>query len=775
MHRNSEAWGVVFFFTGLWILIALISHHTGGNDNILGRVFGTALANGMVLLFGVIPGFIIPLLIITLSIPVFKGEELPFRELFYGVVFLFQLCILLSINRLPAAASESLFPVDSNAAGSSIVYLLSKIFGPHVFGPYLILFLTVTLTIVSALKIELKTVWNLISGFTVKLYRYISRICSSVSSRLGRLKKSEDPEESSETSSEGQSEPSNETEETDSPEQGYHSEEDKTEEEKNGEDETHHPDTVDQEIKIHYTDPEAGSEPSETEPSTEETHAPEQIVKPKGKPGKYRLPSYEILEDTPEQDKTVAEAALKERSSILEKTLENFGVEGKVVNISPGPIVTRYEIELAPGVKISKVVNLSDDIAMAAGGKKIRIQAPIPGKSAIGIELPNEEMQTVFFKDLLKSKNFKKTKAKLPIIIGRTISGAPFSTDISKMPHLLIAGQTGAGKSVGLNCFISSMLMTRRPEELRLILIDPKKVEMADYEGIPHLMAPVVTEAREAVNALKWAVKEMEERYRTLATVHARNIDSFNEKIDNKEIDNQDVLEKVNNKRLPYIVIIVDELADLMMTASKEVEEQIQRIAQLARAVGIHLVVATQRPSVDIITGPIKANLTSRIAFRTIQSTDSRTILGSVGAEKLLGQGDMLFLRSGAPDIERYHGAFISEKDVQSIANSIRSQGYEIEKKEGFSEDPEGDSGGNGISDSGEQDDKFFEAARLIVNAGVGSTSLIQRRLKLGYARAGRVMDELHDAGIVGPPLGSKPREVLLKPEALEQMIQDMT
>ena len=315
---------------------------------------------------------------------------------------------------------------------------------------------------------------------------------------------------------------------------------------------------------------------------------------------------------------------------VLEKPFSISGLRERW-SLSAPPVVTRYEIELAPGIKVSRVVNLHDDISMAVCGQRIRIEAPIPGKSAVGIELPNSARQIVHFKHILSSDAFRKSKAKLPAVIGTNISGAPYVTDITKMPHVLFAGQTGSGKSVCINSIICSLLMTKKPEELRLIMIDPKKVELAFYEGTPHLMSPVVTESKEAVKALQWGVIEMERRYKMLAKVGARNIDSFNTRLESGKLNG--ILSEQDNKPLPFIVILVDELADLMMTASKDVEGLIQRIAQLARAVGIHLIVATQRPSVDIITGPIKANLTSRIAFRTIQSTDSRTILGHVGAE----------------------------------------------------------------------------------------------------------------------------------------------
>ena len=495
------------------------------------------------------------------------------------------------------------------------------------------------------------------------------------------------------------------------------------------------------------------------------------MAKPTAPIKPYEIPDPSVLPDPPALSSMVDKDGIERNSMTLEKTLMNFGVEGKVGFVSPGPVVTRYEIELAPGIKVSRVVNLHDDISMAVNGQRIRIEAPIPGKSAVGIELPNAERQIVHFKHILMADAFRKSKAKLPVIIGTNISGAPYVTDITKMPHVLIAGQTGSGKSVCINSVICSLLMTKKPEELRLIMIDPKKVELAFYENIPHLMSPVVTESKEAVKALQWGVLEMERRYRMLAKVGARNIDSFNSRVETGKLAG--ILLEDDNKPLPFIVIIVDELADLMMTASKDVEGLIQRIAQLARAVGIHLIVATQRPSVDIITGPIKANLTSRIAFRTIQSTDSRTILGHVGAEKLLGMGDMLFLRNGAPEIERFHGAFISEEDVEKIVAEIRKQKVEIERIESFMDEIDGVPGDDAGSsfDDGDRDELFEEAARTIVSIGQGSTSLLQRRMKIGYARAGRLMDELERAGFVGPPDGSKAREVLVKPDELDELL----
>jgi len=524
----------------------------------------------------------------------------------------------------------------------------------------------------------------------------------------------------------------------------------------------------------HAEEPE-GDEPDEndTDEAEETSGGDFKPTQPKRPVKPYRVPSADILSEPPAESSEIDRAMLEEHSTTLERTLLNFGVEGKVVNVSPGPVINRYEIELAPGIKVSKIVNLQDDISLAVGGLRIRIQAPIPGKSAVGIELPNPQREIVHFKHVLLADAGRRAKVKLPVVIGKGISGAPFVTDINRMPHLLIAGQTGSGKSVCINSLICSLLMTRTPEELRMILVDPKKVELAVYDGIPHLMSPVVTESKEAVKALQWGVAEMERRYRVLSKVGARDIESFNNRIRQEKVP-EGALTESDNKVLPFIVIIVDELADLMMTASRDVETLIMRIAQLARAVGIHLIVATQRPSVDIITGPIKANLTSRISFRTIQSTDSRTILGHVGAEKLLGMGDMLFLRNGAPDIERYHGAFISEEDVEKLVGFIRGQYVEVEKIESFEQATAaagGTSAVKGSDDGDDRDELFGEAAKVVVGLGQGSTSLLQRRMKIGYARAGRLMDELEREGIVGPQEGSKTREVLVRPDELELLL----
>lgn len=802
-RTGQELWGVIFFASGLLILISLVSYLINPTFNILGPWLGTHLSKGLVFLFGIIPSLLFPAAIIYLGIIIFKGIEMSLRNTLFLGLFILEMCILLAIHNLPIITQENFFPPQNNVIGNLFTFLLHYVFGAQRFGPYFLFIFALLITIVFMFNINIRDVIQIIitsisrslsyfSQKTVTLFNRPVQVDQSnneaiVSQAVAVDKKGDMPKKA--RAAEGQAEPQSEEEETDESAQALEEELAAFRAKKNdpitiltSDKQAEEVEVLEEEVEEEEADIKnvAAIDPSLLNTEADEDEfckvptLEKERKKQKGPLKPYIIPDADILPDPPPTANIIDRQAFEENSRILERTLLNFGVEGKVVNISPGPVVTRYEIELAPGIKISKVTGLHDDISMAVGGQKIRIEAPIPGKPAVGIELPNNEMQIVYFKNILTSDIFRRSKAKLPLIIGRSIAGSPFVTDITKMPHMLIAGQTGSGKSVAINSLLGGLLMTKTPDELRLILIDPKQVEMSYYEHIPHLIAPVIKESKEAVKALQWGVVEMSRRYRLLARVHARNIDSFNQKIEEKSIK-EGLIPENDNKKLPFIVIIVDELADLMLTASRDVEGLIQRIAQLARAVGIHLVVSTQRPSVDIITGPIKANLTSRIAFRTIQSNDSRTILDSIGAEKLLGRGDMLFLRSGAADIERYHGSFISEEDVEAIVSEIRSQNYETEKIDSFegatSESKEYIPGVKSTSYDNGRDERFEEAARLIVSTGLGSTSLLQRRLKLGFARAGRLMDQLHEAGIVGPPEGSKAREVLVNAEKLEDIL----
>ncbi len=480
----------------------------------------------------------------------------------------------------------------------------------------------------------------------------------------------------------------------------------------------------------------------------------------------YLLPNLKLLEDPPPGDGVIDRETLFKGAKVLEQSLSNFGVQGKVVQVNPGPVITTYEVVPPPGVKVSKIVGLADDLALVMKAQSIRIQAPIPGKAAVGIEVPNPEPYTVFLKEILESRAFEQSDSKLMLGFGKTASGAPYCADLAKMPHLLIAGATGAGKSGCINALISSILFRCTPEEVRFIMIDPKMLELSIYNDIPHLLAPVVVDPKMASGALKWAVSEMENRYRTMAQFTARNITDFNAKMARlrEEAPTEEDRDEIPDA-LPYIVVVIDELADLMMTAPSDIENSLARLAQMARAVGIHLIIATQRPSVNVITGTIKANFPTRIAFRVASKVDSRTIIDANGGEKLLGRGDMLFLPPGQPEPIRLHGAWIDTEETEQLVAWVRDQGVELDSVE-F----EGENSDLSVADN-ERDARFDEALRLVVIHQQGSASLLQRRMKVGYSRAARLVDELEAAGIVGPPNGSsKGREVLVDEDYLEEL-----
>ncbi|MGX8711351.1 MAG: DNA translocase FtsK 4TM domain-containing protein [bacterium] len=479
--------------------------------------------------------------------------------------------------------------------------------------------------------------------------------------------------------------------------------------------------------------------------------------------GTYHFPPVTMLETTKELSEQDVTEELKLNGQMLVQTLKSFGVQTKIVDISRGPAVTRYELQPAAGVKISKITNLSDDIAMNLAASGVRIEAPIPGKAAVGIEVPNKKVSVVRMRELIESNSFGAAKSRLTVVLGRDIAGAVATADLSKMPHLLIAGATGSGKSVCINSFIVSLLYKSTPEEVRFLMIDPKVVELGIYNGIPQLLVPVVTDPRKAAGALGWAVTEMLKRYKTFAANNVRDLGGYNALAESSGFQDENGQPM---PRLPQIVIIIDELADLMMAAPNEVEDSICRLAQMARAAGMHLLIATQRPSVDVITGIIKANIPSRIAFSVSSQVDSRTILDMGGAEKLLGRGDMLFSPVGSQKPTRIQGCFVSDSEIESVVNFVKKSqeaGYdkniaeEIEKNAVAEKDSGGDSGVNGDTDP-----MMPEAVKCVVEAGQASTSLLQRRLRLGYARAGRLVDEMEQMGIVGPHEGSKPRQVLI-------------
>jgi len=471
----------------------------------------------------------------------------------------------------------------------------------------------------------------------------------------------------------------------------------------------------------------------------------------------FQPPSVNFLEDPPPAKSRTDEENLRGKSRLLEKKLADFSVDGRVSTVLPGPVVTTFEYEPAPGVKITKIINLADDLSLALRAMSVRIVGPIPGKAAIGIEVANAERDLVRFKDIVTSEAFRRSRSKLTLCLGKDIVGDPVVTQLDKMPHLLIAGATGTGKSVGLNAMICSLLYKSTPDEVKMILIDPKRIELSPYNQIPHLITPVVSDAKKATNALFWAVKEMEKRYQLLADQNVRNIVQYNNKI--KKIEKKEPKDKDKLEKLPYIVIIIDELADLMIVASRDVETSLMRLAQMARASGIHLILATQRPSVDVLTGIIKANFPTRLSFQVSSRTDSRTIIDTNGAESLLGNGDMLFLPPGVARLQRVHGAYISEPEVARITAFLKeqqspdyirqvTQSQRTEEDARTPEDP---------------DDRYDDAVALVTQTRQASISMVQRHLRVGYNRAARIIEMMEKEGVVGPADGSKPREVLVR------------
>ncbi|HBN27214.1 MAG TPA: cell division protein FtsK [Desulfobacteraceae bacterium] len=469
----------------------------------------------------------------------------------------------------------------------------------------------------------------------------------------------------------------------------------------------------------------------------------------------FALPTLDLLDDFENKPDSIGEEYLLKQSGLLEKKLADFDVNGRVVAVFPGPVITTFEYAPPPGVKINKIVNLSDDLALALKAISIRIVAPIPGKAAVGIEIPNDSREIVRMKEILASNAFKKRDADLALCMGKDIVGTSVVVDLAKMPHLLIAGATGTGKSVGLNAMICSVLYFSNPDKVKFIMVDPKRIELSIYNGIPHLITPVVTDVKEATNALFWAVKEMERRYELLAENKCRNLKQYNRKIKKeKKTSTQDIYEE-----LPYIIIVIDELADLMMVASRDVETALTRLAQMARASGIHLILATQRPSVDVLTGIIKANFPTRLTFQVASRIDSRTIIDSNGAENLLGNGDMLLLPPGTAKLQRIHGAYISEAEIMRITEFLKDQGRPEYNEVVVAALP--DEKGN--NDDQEYDERYDDAVALVTKIGQASISMVQRHLRIGYNRAARIIEVMEQEGVVGPSDGAKPRKILAR------------
>ncbi|MFL0690950.1 MAG: DNA translocase FtsK 4TM domain-containing protein [Agrobacterium tumefaciens] len=506
------------------------------------------------------------------------------------------------------------------------------------------------------------------------------------------------------------------------------------------------------------------------------------LLRPEG----FQLPSVHLLAEprAVTRDATLSAEALEHNARLLEGVLDDFGVKGEIIHVRPGPVVTLYELEPAPGIKSSRVIGLADDIARSMSAIAARV-AVVPGRNAIGIELPNQTRETVYLRELIGSRDFDGNKAKLAMALGKTIGGEPVIADLAKMPHLLVAGTTGSGKSVAINTMILSLLYKMTPEQCRLIMIDPKMLELSVYDGIPHLLSPVVTDPKKAVVALKWTVREMEERYKKMSKIGVRNIDGFNARVA-QALEKGEVLtrtvqtgfdrqtgeaiyetEEFDLQPLPYIVVIIDEMADLMMVAGKDIEGAVQRLAQMARAAGIHVIMATQRPSVDVITGTIKANFPTRISFQVTSKIDSRTILGEQGAEQLLGMGDMLYMAGGGR-IQRVHGPFVSDHEVEEIVAYLKTQGSpQYLEAITVDDDEDGEDGGGplGTGNLGESDDPYDQAVAIVLRDGKASTSYVQRRLGIGYNRAASLIERMEKEGIIGPANHAGKREILVPTE----------
>jgi S-DNA-T family DNA segregation ATPase FtsK/SpoIIIE len=470
----------------------------------------------------------------------------------------------------------------------------------------------------------------------------------------------------------------------------------------------------------------------------------------KGGAQAFQLPPVGLLKAPPASELKRTREELQDNAEVLRRKLGDFEVDGRIVQVSPGPIITSYEFEPAPGVKVSQVVNLSDDLALALKAASVRIVGPIPGRGTVAIEVPNDDHAMVYLREIFISPEFAESKGKLPLALGKDVQGQPVVADLTAMPHLLIAGATGSGKSVGLNGMICSILYKATPADVRFLMIDPKRLELSCYEGIPHLLAPVVTDAKEAAARLRWIVGKMDERYKTLQHKQVRNIEGYNRAVGPEE-------------RLPYWVVVVDELADLMMVSAGEVQTSLVRLAQIARAVGIHLIIATQRPSVDVVTGLIKANFPTRIAFQVASKVDSRTVLDGNGAEQLLGRGDMIYVPPGANKQMRVHGAWVADEEVKGVCEFLRKQGTAVYEEVVLPSDTEGGDGGDGA----ERDDLYWDCVRLVIGQRQGSISFLQRRMSLGYPKAARFIDMMEQDRIIGPGQGAKPREILVGPEFL--------
>lgn len=717
-HRTkNELTGIILITTGILMLISIFSSSTSG-------IIGKAIKKILIATMGA-GAFIFPLMIIFIGICfIIKNHKIYFNKKFFGIV-LFVITTLMLLSML----SLNLFYINGDVSGGiNKIYESQLIWQGGIIG-YLI-------------DIPLYKLFGSVGFYVILISLYI--ICFILISNFSLYDMAERLKQKS------VKEPVNKTESTD-----------------NLDEKETFVSNIKKRIKILDFMKNSDTSESSSTPKIVETLIPEvdkeissdidnsineeldKEINSK-KDYIYNFPTLDLLKQNiqsklnKEDKRYLINSATK-----LEETLASFGVDAKVIQVSKGPSVTRFELQPSPGVKVSKIVNLADDIALNLASSGVRIEAPIPGKSAVGIEVPNKDLTPVYIREVIESEEFKNSKKNLTVCLGKDISGNCISTDLVKMPHLLIAGATGSGKSVCINSLIVSLLYKYSPEDVKLLMIDPKIVELSVYNGIPHLLIPVVTDPKKAAGALNWAVNEMTRRYQLFANNNVRNIESYNELYAKNKIEN----------KLPLIVMIIDELADLMIVCAKDIEDYIGRLAQMARAAGMHLVIATQRPSVDVITGVIKANIPSRISFAVSSQIDSRTILDMAGAEKLLGKGDMLFSPAGASKPIRVQGAFISESEVDKVVSYIKDQEDEPVVYENDIIDEIDTATSSGNSD---KDELLDEAVRLVIQTKQTSTSLLQRRLRVGYNRAARIIEQMENKGIISERDGSKPRQILI-------------
>lgn len=738
---NSDIKGILLITTGILMIISIFSSASSG-------IVGRFIKKILIAIMG-LGAYIFPILIIFIGFCyVVKKNKINFSKKFYGILLFIVNTLLFTqmvvmpnyyINDNVSLGIRRLYETDEILHGGIISFLIDvplfKLFGNV--GCYVIF---ISLYIISFVIMSRVTLYDILHKIKDALKENnIQEDDTIIQDKSDKVVKSDDEKESFIKNINNRikildfMKAGDKKEEQTSPNRNNYNGESKN--------------------KKHHIEIEYAYDKVEDKSINEELE--KQIIN--NRPGlnlKYNFPPLDLLkQNTQSKLNKEDKKELISNANKLEETLNSFGVEAKVIQVSKGPSVTRFELQPSPGVKVSKIVNLSDDIALGLAASGVRIEAPIPGKSAIGIEVPNRELAAVYLREVTESPEFINSNKNLAYCLGKDIGGNCVVSDLTKMPHMLIAGATGSGKSVCINTLIVSLLYKYSPDNVKLLMIDPKVVELSVYNGIPHLLIPVVTDPKKAAGALNWAVQEMNRRYKLFADNGVRNIEGYNELVDNGRAEN----------KLSFVVIIIDELADLMMVCANDIEDYIGRLAQMARAAGMHLVIATQRPSVDVITGVIKANIPSRISFAVSSQIDSRTILDTAGAEKLLGKGDMLFYPVGEAKPVRIQGAFISESEVENVVNFIKDQQGEPQYEDHIIEQIDT----NSNEEDSESDDLLEEATRIVVDAGQASTSLIQRRLRIGYNRAARIMEQMEERGIISVRDGSKPRQVLIKRDEL--------